>query len=1002
VRVQLLAFSILLFIIIGCTPLLFSQIPNSEDYVVTSFGMEEGLPQNSINEILQTEDGYIWIATFGGLARFDGNTFTKFDRSNTSCMISDQILDIYADSEGTIWVIPAHVNTLITRFKGEECKTYKLGDGVSSSVGIIENFDGSMWAYSRDDFFFISEEGIEKAQIVNDSIVRKEAIKSKNGTWFGIEKSLYRIYDGSIVKTWENISDIDSNINFVYDHPLKEDHILVVTSDAIVEFEVGEELTKAGIRSANDIIVDLKFDNYYNQYVKTVNGIGANVGSSFETFNPFKAQEAIRPKSFLQDNEGNYWIGTEGDGLFRFREKTVSMIDKKDGLQNEKILSISKLKDGKILISTNCGGIYEWEDGKATLSSLHDFINTGCYWSVFQDSKERIWLGGYNPYMTESLDKPGKLFGTKDGYDGYSVVAITEDSKNRIWVASTTGIYIYDGTAFTENLTEKDGLYYRDARILYEDTSGKMWIGTNGGLNTYKDKKVQKISLVINSDSEIINQPHVRAIYEDDDGIFWIGTYGDGLFRIKNGEFFHFNTGNGLYDNVVSHIIEDENGYFWMGSNHGIHRTSRESLNKLADGEIDKVISFSYTHKDGMNSSETNGGFQPSFIYDSDKNIYFPTVAGMAKVSTRDVHKNSTAPPVYIERIKNSDGVNLKVGDVKLNYDEAFLQFDYTAINFTDPDKVRFRYRLKGLNDTWVEAGSRRDAIYTKIPPGDYTFQVIASNNDGVWNYEGASVDVTIVPPFWQRMWFILLLLSVCFGGITLFIRSRTIRHKQEAEQKKMFTEQLLESQENERRKIASEIHDGLGQQILVIKNRAELARKQVNEPDELGKQLDEIMNSAIRSIEDVRNLSHALRPIHLEKFGLSDAISDLCNQLQQSSSIEWSYHIDDIDHLIPKEKEINFYRVVQEAINNILKHSSASEASVIVRVSDDVINAVIWDNGNGFIIASTKYSDGLGFLGMKERMETLNGKMVIDSILKEGTTIKINLPLNIKEKWKS
>lgn len=993
-RVQLLAVLLPLFIFSVFTPFLYAQIPNTDDFVVTEFGMEDGLPQNSINEILQTKDGYIWIATFGGLARFDGNTFTIFNRSNTSCMISDQILDIRTDSEGALWIFPAHTNTLITRIKGEECNTFVLGDDISQSVGIVENYDGSMWAYSFNDFYFYTGESLEKVQLVTNPLVKKEAIKGKKGTWFGIEKTLYRIFDGSIVKIWEDVAEIKSNINYVYSHPTIEGRILVVTADAIIEFETGENLTRVGIYPAKDLIVDLKFDNHNNQYVSTVNGIGVKINSSFENLNPFKEKEKINLKSFLQDNEGNYWIGSDGDGLFRFRKKTIAMIDKDDGLQNEKMLSITKLNDGKILMSTNCDGIYEWENGIAKLSTIHDYIGIGCYWSVFQDSKGRIWIGGVNPYVTESLDKPGKFFDTDDGFEGYSVFAITEDSKNRIWVATTTGIYIYDGTSFSENLTEKDGLYYKDARILYEDTSGKMWIGTNGGLNTYKDKEIQNINLAINSEAEIIMQPPVRAIYEDDDGVIWIGTYGDGLFRIKDGDYFHFNTVNGLYDNVISHIIEDEDGYFWMGSNRGIHRTSRESLNKLANGEIDKVISYSYTNKEGMNSPETNGGFQPSFIYDDDKNIYLPTVAGVAKISTRDVHKNTNAPPVYIERIQNSEGNDLKEGAIKLNYNEAFLHFDYTAINFSAPEKVRFRYRLQGLNKNWVEAGSRREAIYTKIPPGNYTFQVIASNNDGVWNYEGASADVIIVPPFWQRMWFIIISLVACVGIIALYIRARTTRLIHETEQKRMFAEQLLESQENERRRIASEIHDGLGQQILVIKNRAELARKQVKESDELGEQLDEIMHSAIRSIEDVRNLSHALRPIHLEKFGLTGAISDLCNQLQQSSSIEWSYHIDDINELIPKEKEINFYRVVQEAINNILKHSSASEASVIVRVNNDFINTVIWDNGNGFVKSSIKNADGLGFLGMKERIETLKGKMKIDSIPREGTTIKINIPL--------
>jgi len=997
---QLSVFLLSILLIQGLSQtLLFSQVPNADDYVVTEFGMEDGLPQNSVNEILQTADGYIWIATFGGLARFDGDKFTKFDRSNTSCMISDQILDIYADLEGGIWMFPAHANTLITRIKGEECNTYKLGDGISQRFGVIENFDSSIWAYGFNEFFAYKKEGFEKIEIITDSLVRKDALKSKQGKWFGVEKNLYRIYDGSIVKVWENITYIESKINYVYEHPDKEGRILVVTADGITELEMGEELSLIRFNPVNEIVIDLKFDNNNNQYITTVSGIGVNVNSGFESLTPFKEQKSIRLKSFLQDNEGNYWIGTEGDGLYRFRKKAISMIDKENGLQNEKMLSITKLDDGKILMSTNCDGIYEWEDRKVTLSSVHNYIDTGCYWSVFQDSKGRIWLGGEKPYMTESIDKPGKLFGSEDGYEGYSVFAITEDSKNRIWVATTTGIFIYDGNAFTEKLTENEGLFYRDARILYEDSSGKMWIGTNGGLNTYKDKEIQKISLAINSEPDIITQPHVRAIHEDEDGIFWIGTYGDGLFRIKNDEIFHFNTGNGLYDNVVSQIIEDENGYFWMGSNRGIHRTSRESLNKLADGEIAKVISYSYSSKDGMNSPETNGGFQPSFIYDSDKNIYFPTVAGIAKVSTRDVNKNSTSPPVYIEKIKNSEGSNLETEAVKLNYDEAFLQFDYTAINFTDPEKVRFRYRLEGLNDTWVEAGSRREAIYTKIPPGDYKFQVIASNNDGVWNYEGASVDVIIVPPFWQKDWFIAIVSGLIFGVGFLFYRIRTNLLREENERKKRFSEQLIDSQEQERRRIASELHDGLGQQILVIKNRVELAKKKAGNIIELEEELDEIMQSAVISIGEVRSISHGLRPVHLEKFGLTEAIENLCEELQNTLSIEWSYHIDNVDKAIHENKEIHFYRVVQEGVKNIIKHSSAKEASVLIKRTDRTISVTIWDNGKGFDLVRNGISEGLGFLGMHERIQSLGGIIDIQSVIKNGTTIKIEIPIDEYEK---
>jgi signal transduction histidine kinase len=220
----------------------------------------------------------------------------------------------------------------------------------------------------------------------------------------------------------------------------------------------------------------------------------------------------------------------------------------------------------------------------------------------------------------------------------------------------------------------------------------------------------------------------------------------------------------------------------------------------------------------------------------------------------------------------------------------------------------------------------------------------------------------------------------------------RVSQLKKENDKQKRFSEQLINSQEAERRRIASELHDGLGQQILVIKNRLELAKQQIGNTKKLEEELDEIMKSTKISISDVRTISHGLRPVHLEKFGLTDAIINLCREIKDSDSIEWSYHIDKIDGLIDKNKEIHFYRVVQEGVNNIMKHSSAREASVLIKRTDYNIFTTIWDDGKGFDLKNLTGTEGLGFIGMKERVETLGGTIDIKSAPVNGTTIKINI----------
>lgn len=994
---QLSVFLLSILLIQGLSQIsLFSQIPNSEDYVVTHFGMEDGLPQNSINAIEQSNDGYIWIATFSGLVRFDGKNFKTFNLINTPCLISDEFYDLFISSDNSIWLLPSTMNTIVTRFKDGKCKSFKIADGIQGPLNFIESNDGSMWINTFDKSFKFNGDDLESVLPTAEGEIIKSALNSSDGSWYSLNKNLYRIFNGSPVLVYNNIPNESSAHSYVRNHPTKDRTILVGTQNKIIEYEHEGNLTQKEIYLLPyNHFLDLEVDDFNNQYAITAEGIAVKEENNFVPFEPFGKQSNIRIKSILHDNEGNYWIGTDGDGLFRFRKKFISMIDKKVGLDNEKMLSITRIDNGKMLFSTNCTGIYEWENGQATLSKVHDYLPIGCYWSVFQDSRGRMWFGSGEPFMANGYGKPVTKFGLEQGFDGYAVFVITEHSNGYIWVASSQGIYIYDGTKLIRKVTEADGLYYSDSRVMFEDDDGTMWVGTNGGLHTIKDYKVSRIPLVDESGSEFMDQPNIRTIHKDIDGIYWIGTYGDGLFRIKNEEVFRFTTEQGLFDNTSSHIIEDDEGNFWMGSNRGIHRVSRENLNKVADGEQDEIVSYSYGSVDGMNSPETNGGFQPSYIVEENGDFLLPTVAGVAKVSIKEVEVNKVPPPIYIESVRTSEGELKENKNIQLSHNEAFLEIQYSAINFTNPDKVKFRYRLEGLNDNWIEVGNRREALYSKIPPGEYKFRVIASNNDGFWNDEGASLDVIVTPPFWNTAWFYSIICLLVIGGVGLFYYRRVENLKEENEKQKKFSEQLIESQEQERRRIASELHDGLGQQILVIKNRLELAKKKSGNKTELEGELDEIMQSAVISISEVRSISHGLRPVHLEKFGLTEAIENLCAELQDTISIEWSYHIDDVDGAIHENKEIHFYRVIQEGVKNIIKHSSAEEASVLIKRTENTISVTIWDDGKGFDLKANGISEGLGFLGMRERIQSLGGNIDIQSVTRKGTTIKIEIPTN-------
>ncbi|MDE3057341.1 MAG: hypothetical protein KGJ59_05220 [Bacteroidota bacterium] len=987
--------AVILFSLIISFQLSAAQGTYSRRYVVSHWGMEEGLPQSSVNDILQSKDGYLWLATFGGLVRFDGVSFTTFDRSNTKGMRSDRILALYEDRQGAIWL---STEDGFLRFQSGECSTFLLSQGTQnySPHKVAEDSRGVMWLSVNAQPYRFSHGTFIRVPVINDSLLAAQALRDHRGIWLADGQEILRTYGDSVVQIMDLRSVLKHTIQDFIELPKGSGTYFIGTDgDGIVRYKNGKFTflsEKNGLPSK--FVWKFFVDRKNDLWVTCFNGLSMWNGTRFVPFNGHASSKDIAITAFCEDGEGDYWLGDQSSGLYKVRPSIISTIGEERGLQNEKMLSLSRLKNGTMLFATNCGGVYEWKNNKAVYSTVNAFLPNLCVWSVFEDSKRNIWFGSMGLYRSSSLTKRGIVLDSTYGFDGIDVFAMTEDSRHHIWIGCLNGVYVYDGKKF-HRYSAADGLSYNDTRVFFEDKDGAMWIGTSAGLNVFRDNSIRHVDVFgTGKGTARSSDPYIRAIYQDADGTMWFGSYGNGLLRLKNGKFSFITTRDGLFDNIVSTITKDQRGNFWMGCNRGIFRVREKELNDLCDGVITRVHSYSYGIADGMASAETNGGFQPATIMDSAGHIYFPTVSGVAVVSTRNVLQNDLPPPVKVEALF-SENHSLPVRDaVTLPYDSSGLEIHYAALSYAHPAKNRFKYVMEGLDKSWVNAGSRRSAFYWGIPPGSYTFTVIGSNNDGVWNTAGASLRVTVLPPFWMTWWFRTLaaLLFLSVGPSIYYVRVTAL--KKEKRVKEQFAEQLINSQEQERRRIAMELHDAIGQQILVVKNRAEMALKTVNDPKQTGEQLHEITRSMISAMNDVRAISHDLRPVHLEQFGLTDTLANLCDQLKEASGIEWASHIDGIDGVIPREKEIHFYRIVQEGINNILKHSSAAQATIMIRRSKEELTASLWDNGKGFDLLAAIGRGGMGLEGIQERAKSLGGTCEIKSHPGEGTTVRVIIPV--------
>jgi len=398
-------------------------------------------------------------------------------------------------------------------------------------------------------------------------------------------------------------------------------------------------------------------------------------------------------------------------------------------------------------------------------------------------------------------------------------------------------------------------------------------------------------------------------------------------------------------------------------------------------------------------------GFRTRVCFRSPSGELFFGGDGVLALFPEQFKENPVPPPVLLTSFsKFNQPVDLgralsSLPELVLSWRDDFFSFEFAALSYVAPEKNKYAYRLEGFDRDWVYCGTRRYANYTSLPEGHYTFRVKAANSDGVWNEVGASLRVVVVPPFYRTWWFSGLAALGVAGVVALLFRLRVAQLRKEYAVQETFSRKLLDSQEQERKRIAAELHDSLGQNLLVIKNYALMGLNTANGENPAREHLNEISDAATLSIEEVRQIAHNLRPYQLERLGLTKTLQAMLRQITNASDIGFSYEVDSLDGLLSPEEEISFYRIVQEAINNILKHSGASEASVRIKRAGDEIQVTIADDGRGFTLAPAEQAElqkrGFGLTGSAERVRMLGGKQTIQTAPGEGTTIHITINTN-------
>ena len=992
-------------------------------YGYQSWQTDSGLPQNTVHAVLQTNDGYLWIGTEAGLVRFDSTQFKTFTSKDTPQLGSDLIYSLMQDRSGALWI---GTSSGIARYRDRGFDSFAQSmASVNGTVwSIHQDRAGNVWTLTSSGLAFF--DGKQFVSVSGLPSLNEESVMADGpdgSLWIGTMAGLYHAAAGS--RQFQRAGPavaiqalaIDANSHAwagsnggveicsgrncaplsLSDHIATEAerNVHALALDAHGQAWIG---TDAGLLSydgrqfsrwtasyglPSDRISLLFCDREGALWIGTAGGVARLFAGKIEAFTPRAGFSSNLVLAMYEDREGSLWLGTESGGLDILRDRKFTTYTAEDGISDDHIRAVYQAPSGTLWLGTSGGGLNRQDlrdKNNFTALTTADGLSSNVVLSIASAPNGDLWLG-----TPDGLDRihnaKVSIFTSADGLADDFVRSIYFDNQGVAWIGTRRGLSEWKDGRFT-TYTALDGLGSDLVGAILQSRDGSLWISTLGGLTHFSHGVFRNYT-----EKDGLSDRVVTALCQDADGMLWIGTNGGGLNRLRAGKIQSVMSREAdLPANILS-ILEDAEGNLWLSSSSGIYRVNRMALNRSLDGDPHHAPVAQFGTADGMKISEASSGGHPAAWRLQDGSLWFATLRGVATVDPAHLAMNLVPPLVSIEELSVDDELQKDTLTVTIPPGRRRLAFEYAALSFVAPQKVRFQYKLVGFDHDWVDAGARRTAYYTNLSPGRYRFEVRACNNDGVWSVQSASLALRLQPYFYETVWFYLVLtLAIALLGYGIYLwRLRQV-------------ESRFQVVLTERNRIAREIHDTLAQGFVAVSVQLQVASRLLgNSPAVAQQHLAQAQELVRTGLDDARRAIWELRSQGAQENDLASKFIKMANRLTGSSAIEARVRISGTYRPLPAHTEDQLLRVAQEAVTNAVRHAQAAHIDIQLRFEEKNVELIVEDDGCGFSGDAPSMREGhYGLTGMRERAEQIGGKLTVNSEAGQGTRIRVEVPQKI------